>query len=93
MKFVFKSIAILACLVLINQVFVLIAQDSIREGWWKSNSELRLTDQDVLEFDSNLKWNVITQGGRKVGIIQLYMGKKILISNTNLTEWYLYEKH
>ncbi|WP_442844599.1 hypothetical protein [Leeuwenhoekiella sp. H156] len=91
MKKIFKYIKLLILLILINQLIILISNDSIRKGWWKSNSENRLNDHDVIEFDSNLKWNIITEGGNKIGIIQFYIGKKLLISNMTLTKWCLYE--
>lgn len=91
MKKIFKYIKLLILLILINQIIILISNESIRKGWWKSNSENRLNDHDVLEFDSNLKWNIITENGNKSGIIQLYIGKKLLISNLTLTEWYWFE--
>ena len=91
MKKILKLIKILILLILVNQIIILISNDSIRKGWWKSNSENRLNDRDVLEFDSNLNWNIITENKKKIGIIQLYVGKKLLISNLKLTEWYIYE--
>ena len=91
MKKIYKVIKVLILLILINQIIILISNGSIRKGWWKSNSENRLNEHDVLEFDSNLKWNIITENGKKSGIVQLYIGKKLLISNLTLTEWYLYE--
>lgn len=91
MKKIYKVIKILILLFLINQIIILISDDSIRKGWWKSNSENRLNEHDLLEFDSNLKWNIITENGKRSGIVQLYIGKKLLISNLTLTEWYLYE--
>jgi hypothetical protein len=91
MKKIFKYIKVLILLILVNQLFILISNNSIREGWWKSNSENRFNEHDVLQFDSNLNWNIITGNGKESGIIQLYLGKKILISNLNLTEWYWYE--
>ena len=78
-------------LILINQIIILIFNDSIRKGWWKTNSENRLNDHDVLQFDANLKWNIISENGKSCGILQMYIGKKLLISNMTLTEWYLYE--
>ena len=91
MKKTFKYIKILIFILLINQIIILIFNNSIRKGWWKSNSENRFNEHDVLEFDSNLNWNIITEKGKKTGIVQLYVGKKLLISNLTLTEWYLYE--
>ena len=91
MKKTFKYIKILIFILLINQIIILISNNSIRKGWWKSNSENRFNEHDVLEFDSNLNWNIITEKGKKTGIVQLYVGKKLLISNLILTEWYLYE--
>jgi len=91
MKRIFRYIKILIILILINQIIILISNNSIRKGWWKSNSENRLNDHDVLEFDQNLNWNIITENGKKNGIVQFYVGKKLLISNLTLTEWYLYE--
>ena len=91
MKKIFKYSKLLILLILINQIIILISNDSIRKGWWKSNSENRLNEHDVLVFDSNLNWNIITENGNKSGIVQLYVGKKLLISNLTLTEWYLYE--
>jgi len=91
MKKLFKYIKFLILLVLINQIIILICNDSIRKGWWKINSENRLNEHDVLEFDTNLNWNVISEKGEKIGIVQLYVGKKILISNLTLSEWYWYE--
>ncbi|PNW27020.1 hypothetical protein [Formosa algae] len=70
---------------------ILTLNDSIRKGWWKSNSSNPFNEHDVLELDSNLKRNLITENGKKSGIVQLYVGKKLLISNLTLTEWYLYE--
>lgn len=63
----------------------------MRKGWWKSNSENQLNKQEVLILDTNLKRNIISEKGKKLGIVQLYIGKKILISNITLTEWYWYE--
>lgn len=91
MKKVFKYIKYLFLIVLINQLLIMTLNDSIRKGWWKSNSSNRFNEHDVLEFNSNLKWNLITENGNKSGIVQLYVGKKLLISNLTLTEWYLYE--
>tara|TARA_R100001369_G_scaffold73411_4_gene101971 strand:- start:1468 stop:1749 length:282 start_codon:yes stop_codon:yes gene_type:complete len=91
MKKIFKYIKILILLVLINQIIILIYNDSIRKGWWKSNSENRFNEHDVLEFDANLSWNVISENGKKSGIVQMFIGKKLLISNMTMTEWYLYE--
>lgn len=82
---------ILIFMILVNQIFILISNDSIRKGWWKSNSENRLNEHDFLEFDKNLNWNIINEKGKNSGIIQLYIGKKILISNFTFTEWYWYE--
>ncbi len=91
MKRVFKYIKYISLVVLINQFIILTLNDSIRKGWWKSNSSNRFNEHDVLEFDKNLNWNIITENGKKSGIVQLYVGKKLLISNLPLTEWYLYE--
>ena len=95
MKKIFKYIKLLILLILINQIIILISNDSIRKGSWKSNSDNRFNEHDFFEFDSNpnrnLNWNIITEKGNKSGIIQLYIGKKLLISNLTLTEWYLYE--
>lgn len=91
MKRVFKYIKYIFLVVLINQLIILTLNDSIRNGWWKSNSSNRFNEHDVLEFDKNLNWNIITANGKKSGIVQLYVGKKLLISNLTLTEWYLYE--
>ena len=91
MRKLFKFLKIVFIIILINQTFILFSNDSIRQGWWKSNSENRFNEHDVLEFDSNLKWNVITENGNKIGIVQLFVGKKLLISNLTLTEWYWYE--
>tara|TARA_R110002074_G_scaffold402205_2_gene604632 strand:- start:1236 stop:1517 length:282 start_codon:yes stop_codon:yes gene_type:complete len=91
MRKLFKFLKIVFIIILINQIFILFSNNSIRQGWWKSNSENRFNEHDVLEFDSNLKWNLITENGKKSGIVQLYIGKKLLISNLTLTEWYLYE--
>ena len=87
----FKYIKFLFLILIVNQIIILTLNDSIRKGWWKSNSSYRFNEHDVLEFDSNLKWNLITENGKKSGIVQLYIGKKLLISNLTLTEWYLYE--
>jgi hypothetical protein len=91
MRKTFKFLKILILLVFLNQFITLISNDSIRKGWWKANGINRLNEHDVLEFDSNLKWNIITGNEKKSGIIQLYLGKKLLISNLTLTEWYWYE--
>ena len=95
MKKIFKYIKLLILLIFINQLIILISNESIRKGWWKSNSENRFNDHDFLQFELNqyrkLKWNIIMEKGGKSGIIQLYIGKKLLISNLTLTEWYLYE--
>ena len=91
MKRVFKYIKYIFLVVLINQLIILTLNDSIRNGWWKSNSSNRFNEHDVLEFDKNLNWNIITENGKKSGFVQLYVGKKLLISNLTLTEWYLYE--
>lgn len=91
MKKLFKYIKFLILILFINQLIILTLNDSIRKGWWKSNSANRFNEHDVLEFDSNLNWNIISENGKKSGIVQMYIGKKILISNLNLTEWYLYE--
>ena len=91
MKRVFKYIKYIFLVVLINQFIILTLNDSIRKGWWKSNSSNRFNEHDVSEFDKNLNWNIITENGKKSGIVQLYVGKKLLISNLTLTEWYLYE--
>ncbi|MDY7395247.1 hypothetical protein UMM65_08330 [Aureibaculum sp. 2210JD6-5] len=91
MKKLFKYLKVLVLIIVINQIIILISNDSIRNGWWKSNSENRFNEHDFLEFDSNLNWNIITEKGKKSGIVQLYIGKKLLISNLTLTEWYLYE--
>ena len=91
MKKILKYIKLLILLILINQTITLISNDSIRKGWWKSNSDNRFNDYDFLELDSNLNWNIITEKGKNNGIIQLYIGKKLLISNLTLTEWYFYE--
>ena len=91
MKRIFKYLKILILLILINQIIILTFNNSIRRGWWKSNSKNRFNEHDVWELDSNLKWNIITEKGKKSGIVQLYFGKKLLISNLTLTEWYLYE--
>ena len=91
MKKIFKYSKFLILLILLNQFIILISNDSIRKGWWKSNSQNRLNEHDVLKFDSNLKWNLISENGIKSGIIQLYVGKKLLISNLKMTKWYWYE--
>jgi hypothetical protein len=91
MKRFFKYIKFFILILFINQLIILTLNDSIRKGWWKSNSTNRFNEHDVLEFDSNLNWNIIKEKGRKSGIVQLYIGKKLLISNLTLTEWYLYE--
>lgn len=91
MKKVFKYIKISILLLVINQVIILTFNNSIRQGWWKSNSDKRFNEHDVLEFDSNLNWNLIAENGKKSGLVQIYIGKKLLISNLTLTEWYLYE--
>ena len=91
MKKIFKHIKLLILLILINQVIIIVSIESMRKGWWKSISENRLNEHDVLIFDSNLKWNIITENDNKIGIVQLLMGKKLLISNLTLTEWYWYE--
>jgi len=91
MKKILKYLKILILLVLINQLIILTLNDSIRTGWWKSISMSRFNEHDVLEFDSNLNWNIITENGKKRGIVQLYIGEKLLISNITLTEWYLYQ--
>ena len=91
MKKMFKYIKLLFLILVVNQIIILTLNDSIRKGWWKSISSNRFNEHDVLEFDSNLKWNLITENGKKIGIVQLYVGKKLLISNLTLTEWYLYE--
>lgn len=96
MKKIFKYIKLLILLILINQFIILISNDSIRNGSLKSNSENQLNGIDFIEFNSNqnlnLNWNIISKKGKCIGIVQLYIGKKILISNLTLTEWYLYEK-
>ena len=91
MKKIFKYLKFLILIIFINQIIILISNDSIRKGWWKVNGKNRLNEHDVLEFNSNLNWNIIKENGNKTGIIQLYIGKKLLISNLNLTEWYWYE--
>jgi hypothetical protein len=91
MKKIFRYLKFLILLIFINQIIILISNDSIRKGWWKVNGINRLSEHDFLEFDSNLNWNIITENGNKTGIIQLYIGKKLLISNLTLTEWYWYE--
>ncbi|WP_386104173.1 hypothetical protein [Tenacibaculum geojense] len=91
MKKILKYIKLLILLILINQTIILISNDSIRKGWWKSNSVNRFNDHDFLELDSNLNWNIITEKGKKSGIVHLYVGEKLLISNLTLTEWYFYE--
>ncbi len=91
MKKFLKYTTFLILILLINQLIILTLNDSIRKGWWKSNSAKQFNEHDVLEFDSNLNWNIISENGKKSGIVQMYIGKKILISNLNLTEWYLYE--
>jgi len=61
----------------------------------KSISGNQLNGIDFIEFDStsNLKLNrnIISKNGKSIGIVQMYIGKKILISNLTLTEWYLYQ--
>ena len=91
MKRILKYVKFLILILVINQLIILTLNNSIRKGWWKSSSSNRFNEHDVLEFDSNLKWNLITENGKKSGIVQLYIGKKLLISNLILTEWYLYE--
>ena len=79
MKKIFKFIKLLILLILINQLIILISNDYIRKGWWKSNSYNQFNEHDFLEFDSNLNrnlnWNIITEKGNKSGIIQLFVGK------------------
>lgn len=87
----FKFLKILILLILINQVVILLLNDSIREGWWKINSANRFNDHDFLKFDKNLKWNLIEEDGEISGIVQFYIGKKLVMSNLTLTEWYVYE--
>jgi hypothetical protein len=91
MKKIFKHIKLLILLILINQIIILVSNESIRKGWWKSNSKNRLNEHDVMIFDSNLKWNIITENDKKIRIVQLFIGKKLLISNLTLTKWYWYE--
>ena len=91
MKKTIKYAKLLIFLIVINKIIILVSNESMRKGWWKSNSENRLNEHDVLIFDSNIKWNIITENGKKIGIMQLFIGKKLLISNLTLTEWYWYE--
>ncbi len=72
---------------------ILTFNNSIKDGIWKSVSEKRLNEHDFWECNDsiNLKWNVISEKNSKIGIVQMYIGKKILISNLTLTEWYLYQ--
>jgi hypothetical protein len=93
MKKIFKYIKLLILLILINQFIILISNDSLRNGMLKSNSDKQLNGIDFIEFNTNLElnWNFISQNGKKIGIIQLYIGSKVLISNLTMTEWYLYE--
>lgn len=92
MKKIIKYIKILILLLVLNQVIILIFSSFIREGWWKTNSTNRFNEHDALKFTtSNLKWNLIEENGEICGIVQLYIGKKLVISNLTMTKWYVYE--
>ena len=92
MKKIIKYIKILILLLVLNQVIILIFSSFIREGWWKTNSTNRFNEYEALKFTtSNLKWNLIEENEEICGVVQLYIGKKLVISNLTMTEWYVYE--
>lgn len=91
MKKLFKYFKFLILLILINQFVILTLNDTIRKGFWKVSGVNRLDGNDVLELNSNLHWNLISVSSEKTAIVQLYLGKKLLISNLTLTDWYWYE--
>ena len=89
-KILLNSFKILLVIIVVNQILIFTSRNSIQNGNWKSNSDSRFGEHDFLDGNFYLKGNIII-GGRQKGLIQLYIGKKLLISNFTLTEWYLYE--
>ena len=78
-------------ILILNQFFILLSNNSIKDGWWKSISDKQLCGKDFIELENKLKYNVLFEENKPVGFIQFYIGNKILISNTKFTEWYLYQ--
>jgi hypothetical protein len=89
-KILVNSFKILLVIIVVNQIVIFTLRNSIQNGKWKSNSDSRFSEHDFLDGNFYFKGNIIV-GGRQKGLIQLYIGKKLLISNFTLTEWYLYE--
>lgn len=93
MKKWLKYFFILIGIFLLNQLYILSKNNSLKGGFLKSNSENKLHNQDIIELDKdNLYGNIILIDRKKAGIIQFYIGSKVIISNLTLTEWYLYEE-
>lgn len=93
MKKIIKIFSLIVLAFIINQTIVFLNNDEIKNGFYKVNGTNRFLEDDVIIFNNTLKLNnnIITLNDKKVGIIQLYFGKKLIFSNLNGTKWYIYE--
>lgn len=95
MKKIKKILKFTFLILIINQLIILVSNNSIKNGFWKISRENRFNERDFLNFNSNsnlkLKWNVIVDTKNdNLGIIHLYTGDNLLVSNSTFTKWYLY---
>jgi len=92
MKRLLKYLVYLILLILLNQIYILSSTDQIKQGWWKkSNMNTNFNGLDILELDSNLNWNIISNNRNNTGIIHFYGWDKLLITNLSLTQWHWYD--
>lgn len=92
MKRFLKLLKLFLIILLTNQLVILLCNSKIEKGNWKNTRSKRFNEHDFLNFSTlNLNWSFISEKNKQTGIIHFYTGKKLLISNISLTEWYLYE--
>ena len=75
-----KYFIVIVGLFLANQLYILSRNESLINSLLKSNSTNQVGGHNFLELEEeDLKCNIISINGKKVGIIQFYIGSKVII--------------